>query len=215
MNIATDLHLTLPVDSYDEAGVLNSTRKPLHQIPHCCLGSIGGFEGLVLYAYFPNIQEPDRTTTFLTDDQLSLWVDGVFLPALYAEHEGEDGLLQHFPASYAVAKANALSHGTERSSYDHEMHLSRTQLLKYFIQPEKLAGTWNRVLEGIQGPQFEIFHGVTLFGNAKDLKYRYMSSSVPTMRSKFERQYDWAINSEFQARSRVFIDLAKQVTAQG
>ncbi len=71
MNIATDLHLTLPVDSYDK-GVLNSTQKPLHQIPHCCLGSIGGFEGLTLYAYFPNIQEPDRTTTFLTDDQLSL-----------------------------------------------------------------------------------------------------------------------------------------------
>jgi hypothetical protein len=126
MNIDTDLHLTLPVDSYNEVGVLESTRKPLHQIPHCRLGSIGGFEGLVLYAYFPNIQEPNRTTTFLTDDQLSLWVDGVFLPALYAEHEGEDRLLQHFPASYAVAKANALSHGTERSSYDHEMHLSRT-----------------------------------------------------------------------------------------
>jgi hypothetical protein len=55
MNIATNLHLTLLVDSYDKAGVLSSTQKPLHQIPHCCLGSIGGFKGLTLYAYFPNI----------------------------------------------------------------------------------------------------------------------------------------------------------------
>lgn len=114
----------------------------------------------------------------------------MFLSALYAEHEGEEGLLHHFPASYAVAKANSLSHGTERSVYDHEMHISRTQLLKYFVQPEKLAGTWDRVLEGIQGPQFEIFHRVTLFAAAKYLKYQYMSSSVPTMRSKWERQYN-------------------------
>lgn len=89
------------------------------------------------------------------------------------------------------------------------------QLLKYFIQPEKLAGTWNRVLEGIQGPQFDMFHGVTLFASAKDLKYRYMSSSMPTVRSKFERQYNWAINPKFQARKQAFVDPAKQVTAQG
>jgi hypothetical protein len=67
-------------------------------------------------------------------------VDGVFLPALYREYEGEDGLLQHFPASYEAAKANALSYGTEWSTYDHELHLSRQQLIQHFIQPKKLLG---------------------------------------------------------------------------
>jgi hypothetical protein len=42
-----------------------------------------------------------------------------------------------------------------------------------------------------------------------------MSPSVPTMHLKFEKQYNWAIDAKFQARSRVFIDPAKQVTAQG
>ena len=49
MNIVTDVHLTLLVDSYNEVGVFNSTQKPLHQISHCCLGNIGGFESLTLY----------------------------------------------------------------------------------------------------------------------------------------------------------------------
>jgi hypothetical protein len=53
----------------------------------------------------------------------------VFLPALYAELDGEDVLLQRFPALYDSAKAAALAHGTERSIYDHELHLSRQQLI--------------------------------------------------------------------------------------
>jgi hypothetical protein len=92
-----------------------------------------------MYAFFPSISHPNQTTTYLTDDLQGLWVDGIFLPALYRAHEGEDGLLQHFPASYAVAQANALSHGTERSTFDSDLQVSRTQLVKYFIQPEKLS----------------------------------------------------------------------------
>jgi hypothetical protein len=36
-----------------------------------------------------------------------------------------------------------------------------------------------------------------------------------TTTSKFEKQYKWAINPEFQPRNQVFIDQAKQNTAQG
>jgi hypothetical protein len=72
------------------------------------------------------------------------------LPALYVKHKGEDGLLQHFPASYEAAKATALSHSIERSTYGHELHLSRQQLIRRFIQPEKLSGIWERVLATIQ-----------------------------------------------------------------
>jgi hypothetical protein len=47
----------------------------------------------------PPIVEP-MDSVELTDEQQDLWLDGVFLPALYTEHEGEDKLLQHFPTSY-------------------------------------------------------------------------------------------------------------------
>jgi hypothetical protein len=116
--------------------------------PYCCLGEFSGFEALHLFAFFPKLAlHPDRTTTFLTDKQQSLWVDSVFLPALYGEYEGEDRLLQHFPGSYETAKANALSHGTEQSTYDHGLHLPRQQLIRHFIQPEKLSGLWDRCLK--------------------------------------------------------------------
>lgn len=141
MNIASNVHFTLPVDCYNDDDELERVQTPLHKIPHCCLGEFGGFEGLHLFAFFPKLAlHPNRTTTFLTDQQQSLWVDGVFLPALYEEYKGEDGLLQDFPASYEAAKANALAHGTERPTYDHQFHLPRQQPIRHFIQPEKLSG---------------------------------------------------------------------------
>ena len=42
-----------------------------------------------------------------------------------------------------------------------------------------------------------------------------MSTSLPTVCSKWEQQYKWAVNPEFQARDQAFIDLGKQITAQG
>jgi hypothetical protein len=221
LNIALDVHFTMPADFYITNKVTKEKRlkngpRPLHQIVHCCLGTISGFEGLRLYAFFPKISHPNRTTTYLRDDEKRLWLDSVFFPALYAEHKGEEGVLQHFPASHKVAQANALSHGTERTVFDHEMHLSRQQLLEYFIQPEKLAGIWERVLATIEDtPALAVFKGVTLFATAKDLKLRYMSALLPTVSRKWKQHYKWAINPAFQARKQAFIDLGKQVTAEG
>ena len=75
----------------------------------------------------------------------------MFLLALYEEYKGEDGHLQHFPASYEAAKANALACSTEQPTYDHEFHLPRQQQIRHFIQPEKLSGLWNWVLRAIEG----------------------------------------------------------------
>jgi hypothetical protein len=55
MNIATDLHVTLPVDSYGRGGWINQVQKPLNKIPHCNLGEISRFEALYLYAFFPRL----------------------------------------------------------------------------------------------------------------------------------------------------------------
>jgi hypothetical protein len=47
------------------------------------------------------------------DKQQGLWVNSVFLLALYSKHKGKDRLLQHFLALYEAAKANALSYSTK------------------------------------------------------------------------------------------------------
>jgi hypothetical protein len=134
MNIASDLHFTLLVDSYNEKGRLKQEQTPLHKIPHCCLGEFNAFEGLFLYAFFPKLAlHAERKTTFLTDEQQSDWLDSVFLPALYAEHKGEDGLLQHLPTSYESAKATALAHSTEQATCECESQApSRQQVLKHY-----------------------------------------------------------------------------------
>jgi hypothetical protein len=216
LNITTNVHFTLPADFYNARQELKHGPRSLHQIVHTCLGIVSGFEDLMLYAFFPRIVHPNRTTTYLTDDQQSLWLDGLFLPALYAEHKGEDGLLHPFPTSHKVAQANAFSHSAERSSIHQDIHLPRQQLLRCFIQPEKLAGIWDRVLADIEdNAAFAEFKGVTLFATAKDLKQRYMSESFPTMCRKWKQNYKWAVDPEFQACNQGFIDLGKQVTAEG
>ena len=214
MSLKGNIHFTAMANSYiDKKLVYGQT--PLHQIPHCCLGEIAGFNDLLLYAFFPKMHHPHRTTTYVTEEQQRIWVDKIMLPALYNEHQGEEGLLQHFPSSFDAAKAVALSHGLEKSSYDHEFHLSRQQLIKQFIQPEKLVGIWDQVVAEVEArPAYAMFQGVFLFASAKDLKSRYMSKSLSTMHSKWNRQYKWAIDSQFQPLNTAYVDLGKQITAQ-
>jgi hypothetical protein len=64
-------------------------------------------------------------------------------------------------------------------------------------------------------PALAVFKGVTLFATAKDLKLRYMSALLPTVSRKWKQHYKWAIDPAFQARKQAFINLGKQVTAEG
>ena len=73
MNIASNVHFTLPVDCYNDDEELERVQTLLYKIPYCCLSEFGGFEGLHLFAFFPKLAlHPNRTTTFLTDQQQSL-----------------------------------------------------------------------------------------------------------------------------------------------
>jgi hypothetical protein len=73
VNITTNVHFTLLVDCYNDEGELERVEKPLHKIPHCCLGEFSGFKALHLFAFFPKLAlHPNPTTTFLTDKQQSL-----------------------------------------------------------------------------------------------------------------------------------------------
>ena len=75
---------------------------------------------------------------------------------------------------------------------------------------------WDRVLEAIESnAALSDFQGVVLFAHAKDLKSRYISTSLSTVCSKWERQYTYAVNAQFHTLDQAFVDLGKQVTAQG
>jgi hypothetical protein len=70
------------------------------------------------------------------------------------------------------------------------------------------------VLEAIEGnPELLDFQGVVLFAAAKDLKSRYISKSISTVCSRWERQLMYAVDDQFHTLDRAFVDLGKQVTA--
>ena len=109
-----------------------------------------GFEDLYIYAFFPKlVLEEGQATTFLTAKQEELWLNRAFLPAIAAEYNYKDAVLQHFPASYQSAKADALARSTEKTVYNQGGLPSRQQLLQYMLQPGRLAGIWSRVLAAI------------------------------------------------------------------
>ena len=160
--------------------------------------------------------DPKRTTTYLTTEQERLWMDGLFLPAVYAEHQGEDGTLQHLPASYDAAKAATLAQGTEKTVHDQAATPTRLRLLRFALQPEKLSGIWTRIAAAVQRDDaFRDFRGLTLFAHAKNLKLRFTHESLPKMRARWQQLYGFAVDSDYIDNRRAFIDFAKQVTARG
>jgi hypothetical protein len=153
---------------------LKNRPRSLHQIVHCCLSVVAD---LRTYGCMPSSQRyPTLTGRLRTDDEKRLWLNSVFLPTLYAEHKGEERVLQHFPASYEVAQANALSHGTERTVFDYEMHISRQQLLNYIIRPEKPAGIWDRVRATIEDSPALANHPFCYSEGPKTTVYKHVAA---------------------------------------
>jgi len=67
MNITTNVHLTLLVETITNLGAIVQTQTPLHKIPYYCLREFVGFEDLFLFAFFLQLTlQENWQTTFLT-----------------------------------------------------------------------------------------------------------------------------------------------------
>lgn len=130
-NLASDVHLTLPVDVNGKP-----RRVPLHKIPHYLFGRVVGFDDLSLYVFFPRLFNPDYTdNTYLTQATLQRWIDKVLLATLYTQAEG--GTTQHYPADYTHAKMSSLAKYAE--THSRTPNDARQLAMTYFIPPQNVA----------------------------------------------------------------------------
>ncbi|RSL82713.1 hypothetical protein CEP52_016900, partial [Fusarium oligoseptatum] len=168
-DLQSDLHLrSIPVTYLDGSGKQHQVHRPVHQIPHYTFGRVVGFEDISLYLLFPNLYREEQTCSKLRDEDFRLWMDGILLPAIYQCYSAAH--VQHYPSSYDHSRYNATARGVETLSQ--RVHpVAREQQLVYFLPPEALADVWANILIRVQEPGFRQFQDITIFLQAKNLKY--------------------------------------------
>jgi hypothetical protein len=143
-NLTADIHLSLAIPA--ERG---SRRARLCDVVHTQFARVGGYEDATVFVFFPfHSRTVSGPTNYLSQHDLTRWIDGVILPALYDLTRST--ITQGYPPSYRQAQLNSLAQYTEtRARFDAK---GRQQLLQYFLQPDQLDAIWERIGER-QEPQ--------------------------------------------------------------
>jgi len=108
-NMSNDVHLHAQVfqareedDDDDEGGerAPRSSLATLKDIPHL-LGQVEGAHDITVHILFPHLVVGRRPFVSLTQEQMTRWLDQIFLPAVYRYCEAH--YTQHLPASFGHA----------------------------------------------------------------------------------------------------------------
>ena len=203
-DLQSGLHLDpLPVQFTDCHGHLHSISVPLHHVKHYTLARVPGFEEASIYALFPGLYQPQQRSSRLSDDQFRIWIDDIFLPAVYQYYS--DARLQHLPSNFSHSNLNSWAAWAEGRSIQTQ---SRQQLISYFLPPEHLDRIWHAVHHIIQVKGLKQFQGVRLFLSAKNLKLRTQSETWADMQHRFEELWSRAVNRSYIYEA--FFDVGKE-----
>lgn len=134
-NIQTNLHVERDVMYVDGDGKERRERRSLQDIPHLYLGAIDGFQNNTLHIFFPRLIRKGQRFTYLTQPQVTNFIDNAMWPACHAYLE--DDRVQYFPPTQQVAELNARAKGVEHQQHDRERGLKQFQY--YRIKHENLS----------------------------------------------------------------------------
>jgi hypothetical protein len=204
-NLASDVHLTLPVEVNGKP-----QRAPLHKIPHYQFGRLVGFDDFVLYIFFPRLYDPDSSgNTYLSQATLQRWVDDVLLYSLYSQAEG--GTTQHYPANYAHSKLSSHAKYAETHSRinNSTQHLAITQ----YIPPQNVQEVWDLITERVKLPGLEDFDDHHLFITAKNLKVLTKRPTLAQMWEFFVEKWGQSVDLRYMSPDLLWLDLGKEVCA--
>lgn len=214
-NLQTDVHINTTVyeasDNPDHP--LRLRTAMLKDVPHFHLGRVEGGANVSLYILFPHLPVAHTKFIGLTNEQHSRWLDRVFHPAVYQQHDAH--YTQHLPASHRHALANSKAHQVE--DRQNESAGYQTQLsLTFFLQPESLHSIWERILHiTTHTPGVQDFRDPQLFFSAKGTKLQFKTTpSRPTMLDtidNFQAYFERIIDLEYVFLDRFYVDLGKEI----
>ncbi|OBT60273.1 hypothetical protein VE03_10396, partial [Pseudogymnoascus sp. 23342-1-I1] len=85
LNLGADIHLNINTRYFDASGTERIITRPLHKVPHYCLGHVAQWEKVNIYVFFLHMwsfAKEDRNS-YLTDEQESTWLDGSMMRTLF------------------------------------------------------------------------------------------------------------------------------------
>ncbi len=202
-NLDADVHLQLPVPI--EGGV--TTLMPLHKVPHCQLGRLGGMEEVCIYVFFPGLFG-QIAKTLPKQELLQRWVDAVLLPTIYSQVDATTS--QHYPASYRHSKMNSRAKNLEtlskkdKSAYQH-------QALYHYLQADVLEEVWAIVQASTDEPGFRQFQGAQLFLNGKGMKVLTAHPTWSETWTAWLSRWETVVDSRFLPDNCCYVDLGKEI----
>ena len=109
-NITTDVHIETRLfhPGQDPEQPVRSSSAMLRDVPHFLLGRVVGAHDTTVHVLFPHMAATQEKFVSLTKEQLSRWMDHVFLPALHQYYDAH--YTQHLPASFRHAFDNSKAH---------------------------------------------------------------------------------------------------------
>ncbi|KAB8266546.1 hypothetical protein BDV30DRAFT_247683 [Aspergillus minisclerotigenes] len=211
-DLQSSLHLSPVQVSYvDKQGCAHTVRRPVHKVPHYTFGRVAGFEDISLYLLFPQLYREEQQCSRLRDEDFTLWMDQILLPAIYKHYPSS--LTQHYPSSCDHSRSNATARGVEMRSQRVDP-VAREQMLFYFLPPDALRELWETIQEKVQMPGLQHFQGVQILLQAKNLKTVTKDVTWQKMIDRFEQYWHHAIIESY-ATTGFFFAIGKEVCPSG
>ena len=175
-NMTTDVHIETQVfhTGDDPEQRVRSSATMLRDVPHFLLGRVVGAHDITIHVLFPHMTVANEKFVSLTKEQMTRWLDDIFLPALHMYYDPH--YTQHLPASLRHAFANSKAHQVEGRLVETASYQAQ-QSIGYHLQPEYLDAMWSTMLETIANiPGLADFREPQLVLSAKGTKLQFKTT---------------------------------------
>lgn len=203
-SLKAGLHLgRFKVWIHDELGdLVQETFRSIHEIPQISVGRFVDNDDLELTILCPHAVRTNQQIAKLTEEQFTLWMDEVFLPAIH------DSVNSFQSRSIPNTYENAVYRSRLRFRNRLRGNNTRTQLLAYHIQGQDLERLWDNIGYHRARLTEPWFRDLMLVVNAKGIKLSTSSSSVRELRTKLKQRLTSKIDPHFI--SLAYFDLGKE-----
>lgn len=208
-NIASDLHIALPIQTTNARGDEVDKNVQPRDIPHLFIGTLREFSNGRIFVLFPRLYGAggpgkNKGGNWLSDDQARKFFDA-WIAALRKVMASGDK--QYIPPDYATAVARAAAHSQEHQASQHDRGKNHRS---YTVGAFEVGRAWKRFQEQVAADKsgLGMFRDAIILFNAKNTKLEFSS---PSLLAAFER-FNVVMQRTFDAsRMEYFADVAVKI----
>ncbi|KAH8658902.1 hypothetical protein BGZ61DRAFT_540415 [Ilyonectria robusta] len=176
--------------------------KQLHLYRHIHFGEALFAHDIHIYIAFPSMLLINET--FLTEEQHTLWIDGVVLPLLRSILPPTS--MQHFPATWAIGASQMRAKHNKHRTLD----IGGTNPIYYAVNEASVPGLWEAMLSRLSDPRFHIFRGMFIVFEAYGTKLMWTDTSFSTLRENVLSALNKSIDRRYLIPEKTYFNVGKE-----